>query len=64
MRRYRVVHAPNTPEPWIVQAAERRTDTWSDVARFNERADTTRYIQQVKARQTKDEERRRERLNR
>jgi len=57
-----VVLEPDAPEPWVVQADDRRPDTWSDLARFHEAADARRFVQQVRARHQSDEAKRRKRL--
>jgi hypothetical protein len=42
-RRFRVIHNPNHPKPWIVQGSGDRRGDWSDMARFQNQADAYGY---------------------
>jgi len=61
VRFYRVVQLVDESKAWLVQGDTRTHDEWVDVARFHERDDAHRYIQQVCARQRALEDGRRRR---
>lgn len=63
-RRYRVLQEPDNPQPWVVQGAGPRAETWVDLARFHEADDAHRYVQQVAARQQKNAARQERRFER
>lgn len=49
-RRIRLVWEPQTDKPWIIQYDNATRRNWTDVLRFHQHGEATRYLRDVQTR--------------